>query len=116
MTDKPTPRSHVTQKQKDEPSSPPGEPFPSPVCDVSDESARAFTVAPLLRALVSRVALALEGAARVDAAAVGTEPVVLALVDVWKGQRGERPPQRASRTVLHHLHVRHVLTGERAFV
>lgn len=41
-----------------------------------------FTVAAFLRALVSRVALALERALCVDAAAVGTEPNILALINI----------------------------------
>lgn len=47
---------------------------------------RAFAVAAFLRALESRVALALEGAFRVDAAAVSTQPEVLALVNVCSGE------------------------------
>lgn len=46
---------------------------------------RAFAVAAFLRALESRVALALEGAFRVDAAAVSTQPEVLTLVNVCTG-------------------------------
>lgn len=46
---------------------------------------RAFAVAAFLRALESRVALALEGAFRVDAAAVSTQPEVLALINVCSG-------------------------------
>jgi len=46
----------------------------------------AFTVAAFLCALVSRVALALEGALRVDAVAVSTQPDVLTLVNVCLGE------------------------------
>lgn len=46
----------------------------------------AFAVAAFLRALESRVALALEGAFRVDAAAVSAQPEVLALVDVCSAE------------------------------
>lgn len=42
-------------------------------------------MAAFLRALESRVALALEGAFRVDATAVSTQPEVLTLVNVCSG-------------------------------
>lgn len=43
-------------------------------------------MAAFLRALESRVALALEGAFCVDAAAVSAQPEVLALIDVCSGE------------------------------
>lgn len=55
----------------------------------SRRAIRAFAVASLLRALESGVALALEGALRVDAAAIGAQPEVLALVDVCSGEEEE---------------------------
>lgn len=45
-------------------------------------------MAAFLRALEPRVALALEGALRVDAAAVGAQAEVLALIDVCSGEGG----------------------------
>lgn len=50
----------------------------------------AFAVAAFLRALESRVALALEGAFCVDAAAVSAQPEVLALINVCSGEGGGR--------------------------
>lgn len=61
----------------------------------------AFTVAALLCALVSRVALALERAFRIDAAAVGTQPDVLALIDVCLGKRQNMQSVARQRTPNH---------------
>lgn len=47
---------------------------------------RAFAVAALLRALVSWVALALEGALGINAAAISAQPDILALVNVCQGR------------------------------
>lgn len=47
----------------------------------------AFTVAALLCALVSRVALTLEGALCIDALAVRTQPDVLTLINVCGGNK-----------------------------
>lgn len=44
-------------------------------------------MAALLSALVSWVALALEGAFCVDTAPVGTQSFILTLVNVWRGEK-----------------------------